>query len=83
MIQPAMLSQMLTIDQFVTIVPLPLYVYGNGCGREDEARDPPAIASPTGNPICRGFGCPDGVRGALNVSIPVAAFCDQVETTSG
>jgi hypothetical protein len=24
MIQPAMLSQMLTIDQFVTIVPLPL-----------------------------------------------------------
>jgi hypothetical protein len=74
MIQPAMLSQMLTIDQFVTIVPLPLYVYGNGCGREDEARDPPAIASPTGNPICRRFGCPDGVWVGWNVSDVQGAF---------
>ena len=39
-------------------------------------------------PTCAGrlllaFGCPYGVWVARNVSIPIAGFCGQAETTSG
>jgi hypothetical protein len=64
---------MLTIDQFVTIVPLRLKVYENGHGMEDETMTP-LWRHPPGTRFCDDLGSAEGFRTAEAFHRLKAAF---------